>query len=119
MLWDLYDFLIVRPLQNLYLNGPEVFGVGFWQGKKTSEICHSVTSYTEVFWKKNTDQCAEIVQQKFQSFFITVQTVIYFFLLYHLLKNSARLTVFLLYRRLIHKPNLELDTPTTKKIMQP
>jgi hypothetical protein len=87
----IYNSVIIQPLQRLYLFGPEFMQFGFWSGKTPSEICQSVTTYSESFWLANADQCEDIIEKKFLSFRVTVEVIVYFAILYQLAKNGSKI----------------------------
>ena len=81
---NLYSVLIVEPIKKLYLNGPMLGMFGFWGGKHKAEICHLLTSIDSRFWINNSRDCDILIEDRFQAFKVTAETVIYFLLLYQL-----------------------------------
>jgi hypothetical protein len=77
--------VVVAPLKQLYFQGPVLHGYGFWGGVATEDMCASMTpGTTAAFWFKNKDDCSHLVDLHFQSFLISVQTIIYLVTLYKL-----------------------------------
>ena len=107
----IYQTIIVNPLWKLYFYGPSVMQVGFWGGKHPSEICQTVTTYSEVFWRDNVEQCQDIIKAKFMSFRVTVEVVVYFALLYHLTKKASNLCILLFCRCRRIKEKLQSPRP--------
>jgi hypothetical protein len=79
---EIYKTFITRPLKQLFLYGPTVYSVGFWGGKRESEICREVTGHSQLFWEMNASECTELVESRFQAFKITWEVMVYFFFLY-------------------------------------
>lgn len=100
-MWSfLYNLTVISPLRRLYLNGPEFFGCGFWSGKSSTVICQTLTAGgvgSTKFWENNPLECYEIINQKFNAFLATFETVVYFGLLYFGLRSVCKFTVFLVY----------------------
>jgi hypothetical protein len=94
----LYNKSIVLPLRKLYLFGPSVMQIGFWGGQPNSQICQSITTYSELFWQSNLQQCEDIIENKFTAFRVTIEVVTYFLFLYHISKGLLVLITFLLCR---------------------
>jgi hypothetical protein len=87
----LYGRFILTPLARLYLWGPNIGGWGFWEGLEMHDICAQQTHYSSEFWKQHPYACAEIVTKKFYSLLIVIQTLVYFIVLYCIVKFIYRL----------------------------
>jgi len=81
----IYYYIIVFPLAKLYLWGPSFGGWGFWGGMDMAEICAQKTTLSSEFWKRNPEECAEIVSKQFYSMTILIETIVYFYLLIQVL----------------------------------
>jgi hypothetical protein len=81
-MWLVIDALIKTPLRLFYMFGPASFGM--WEGKEEEDICARVSGVESSFWKIHRYQCEHLIDTKFNSFFITIQIGMYFFLLYKL-----------------------------------
>lgn len=80
---NVYNQLITAQLRDLYFNGPNFGGVGFWAGKEEAEICHELSPLSSVsFWRSHRDECVNQIENKFHTFVYTVNIAIYFFFLY-------------------------------------
>lgn len=88
---NLYHTFIVQPLRRLYLFGPSFMQFGFWGGIDQSEICKSVTTYSENFWILNSFQCDDIIEKKFVAFRVSVEIILYFFILYKVARQVNNL----------------------------
>jgi hypothetical protein len=86
---SLYENIIVYPLHKLYIYGPNVMQIGFWGGQPKSQICQSITTYSEVFWQQNLPECEDLIENKFTAFRVTVEISLYFFVLYQLTKGIS------------------------------
>lgn len=76
MVWNFFGI----PLKLLYFNGPCFMGIGFWQGKNEIDICSEITGISSSFWIQNKNQyeaCINLVEAKFNSFFISIIIIIY------------------------------------------
>lgn len=75
-----YVACFVNPLFKLYMHGPSLWGVGFWEGRSSSEICTLVTGNgNQVFWLENVDECRTLIQRKFNSFEMMIKLILYFY----------------------------------------
>jgi hypothetical protein len=70
-------------LMALYRHAPAVGGIGGWSGFTLTQICARLSGQSESFWSHHTIECEEMVDSRLQSFLITGQTLLYFFLLFH------------------------------------
>lgn len=115
-----YECIIVNPLRKLYLVGPAVWNVGFWGGLGKTEICQIVSPVSHSFWDHNADQCAALVETKFNSFRISLEIVAYFILLYQVYRmlmqirwssalSMALLTLRKVFHKVFHKPKLCIE----------
>jgi hypothetical protein len=68
----------------LYLNAPAVGQFGGWQGYTALQICGRLSGQQEVFWAAHPDECEAMVSGRFYSFVVTVQILLYFFVMYRL-----------------------------------
>ena len=83
---SLYRILIITPLARLYLKGPSYL---FWGNLPLSHICSFLTKTTVDFWEKNDinrEECVQMVSNHFNTYLIVLETLVYFFLFYLLLK---------------------------------
>ena len=95
----IYQWVIIRPLRRLYIYGPSFMEYGFWGGRSSSQICQSITTYSEAFWQSNVSACEDIIETKFRAFHITVEIIVYFMLLYQLAKVTGLLCRILVCRQ--------------------
>jgi len=79
----LYDVFIMKPLRNIYFNGPSLFG--FWEGKESTDICAAITGVSATFWVSNTEECNHVLAQKIQAFVTGGVFLLYLLFIYHLL----------------------------------
>lgn len=78
--------MIVKPLANLYLKGPTFFG--FWGGMDLVDICQHLSNNSPSRHFANadgspTDQCLEMINNKFYSWIIMAYTLIYMYMLFY------------------------------------
>jgi hypothetical protein len=79
-LYRMFLFFIVMPLFYVYVNGPSIYGVGFWRGKSFPDICSSVTSVQASFWTEsqvNASECEMIVLREFTSILVGFSAAVY------------------------------------------
>lgn len=83
----IWEPFFVNPLKRLYFHGPDniVFGLGFWQGVSQSEICAKIKNTSERTWEKLPQECELLTDQLFQSFLVTIETLLWFYLLIQIL----------------------------------
>ena len=82
-----YHELILRPLKTVYIYGPECHGLGFWAGKTNAQICASLTGTAETFWNNNVPECTDLIDQKFYSLQVTIESIFYFTALFYIAKT--------------------------------
>ena len=73
------NYLFVRPLANLYLDGPAA--LGFWGGVAMPDICAQLTNTNSQFWTssaENMRECEAHVERHFNSWMVLTTTVTYF-----------------------------------------
>ena len=112
----LLNMLFVRPLAQLYLDGPTA--LGFWGGRPMQDICAHLTNTDANFWlasDRNVAECHAHVERHFNSWVVLVSTSAYFgaasALAYALLCRRARPEAQIIYLQNNH-PAAE---PATKK----
>lgn len=64
--------IIEYPLREIYFKGPNLKGLGFWEGKENTVICSELTSVSEQVWLENQFACDEIVDKNYESFKVLV-----------------------------------------------
>jgi hypothetical protein len=94
--WGHYFF--TQPLEQLYLHGPSIYGVGFWQGKDAYTICSEISGphVTEKFWMMNPLECDLLIQKRTSTFIINIILILYVYVLirvFHSLINCFTYTV--------------------------
>ena len=65
-------FIFEAPLLTLYLQGPSLFGYGFWEGKPFNEICAHLTGINASYWSesRNDGECIALIERKFNAFLV-------------------------------------------------
>lgn len=78
------DLVILRPLRNLYFDGPTILGVGFWEKLPQKDICSRLTGVSATFWDKAdaSKECKDLVSRKFDTFIVGAFTVGYIWVVY-------------------------------------
>ena len=82
---ELMFVLLLQPLRLLYLYGPSINGVGFWEGLPIADICSRLTHVDATFWLQQPDnltQCTELIDRKIYAMFTLIWVVGYVLLLY-------------------------------------
>jgi hypothetical protein len=97
----IYGHLILHPLRKIYEFGPDLHGFGFWGGKSPAQICAAISGTAELFWLHNLDDCLEIIDTKFYSVQVTMESVVYFILLFSVIQ--------FLYQRLCERMHVRND----------
>lgn len=72
--------MIMNPLYIIYRKGPRVNGFGFWEGKSNEEICSILTNTRNDIWLNNHNDCIEIINRNYDSFVISIYTLLIVFL---------------------------------------
>lgn len=70
--------LIEAPLLRVYLDGPDVLGVGFWAGQDQSQVCSHLTKVPSDHWDKHPYECEELIHKRFHSYVILLYVLLYF-----------------------------------------
>jgi hypothetical protein len=63
-----YSYFVWIPMMKLYLQGPSLGNLGFWQGKSKRDICATITAIDAEFWTENMDKCNQTILRKIESF---------------------------------------------------
>ena len=86
MLSSLYEFLIIRPLRYVYMNGPIYLNFGGWEGQSIYSICSQMSPQEESFWYNHESECIQIIDKKFYSYVSIIEITLYFYILHLLFK---------------------------------
>ena len=70
----------------LYFHGPQIGGIGFWEGLSLYEICARLTNVPELHWTLHSGECAGLIERKFNSFLIPCYFILYISMLATLLR---------------------------------
>jgi hypothetical protein len=82
----LLNVLVVAPLNSLYFRGPQLNGYGFWGGATAETICAAMLPGSQAsFWAVHADECHALLYQRFDSFCVAVQTVVYMLFMFKLI----------------------------------
>lgn len=82
-----FRFIFYYPLQTLYLKGPSYGNFGFWNGKSSSDICSQITNVPSSLWESSQllqNECKDLIQKNFNSFYVTIISIFYFYVLFGL-----------------------------------
>lgn len=77
ILTTLLAFILDRPLYELYMFGPSLWGYGFHEGKEHSLICAEYTGITQTHWIINAVECEALIMRKFNALLITLHFTMY------------------------------------------
>ena len=94
---SLFHFIFKTPLFKLYMKGPAI--IGCWENSKYPDICSRLTGSSANFWFQNIVECEQIIQNKFESYFIFASLLIYLLVLY-------KIIYILWWRYFVYKPLL-------------
>jgi hypothetical protein len=78
----LYTNLFVRPLAELYMKGPKLFGMGMWEGMDPIDICAEISGFPSSHWAMHEEECLEKIRSKFESVVVVVWTTLVLLILY-------------------------------------
>ena len=73
----LLAYVLDRPLFELYMFGPALWGYGFHEGKSQSLICAEYTGIAQIHWLDNTQECETLIMRKFNALLVTIHFAIY------------------------------------------
>jgi hypothetical protein len=88
-LWALL-MLLCYPLLSVYLNGPNMWGVGFWEGRSFAGICEQLTGVDAEHWLQNDYVCYDLIMRRFHSYFIMLFAGVHALLLFYSLARILR-----------------------------
>mgnify|MGYP000738782864 CR=1 FL=1 len=103
-----FDLLVIKPLRNLYFEGPTILGIGFWEKLPHKDICSRLTGVSATFWDKNeaSRECKELLTR-----IVGLFTLAYVWGTYKILS-------FLLFRLLVLRPiTLEIKEELKKVLL--
>ena len=84
---DMYAALVWQPLKRLYLLGPSVLGLGFWEGQSTEDICAQLSTAPSSFWVAHLDECQALIDRHLRSFVVMAEVGGYAVLGYRLFSS--------------------------------
>jgi hypothetical protein len=86
VLADWGTYLFISPLEQLYIHGPNIFGVGFWQGRELSAICAEISGphVTQSFWAANPYDCEQMIGKRVDTFIVNVKLFLYAYIILRL-----------------------------------
>jgi hypothetical protein len=70
-------FVLDRPLFQLFMFGPALWGWGFHEGKEHSLICAEYTGITELHWLQAPYECEALIMRKFNALLVTLHFSLY------------------------------------------
>lgn len=65
--------LLICPFRYIYIRGPAIKGVGFWENLNKLDICSALTKVPVSHWQNsqsNIDECDQLIDRKVESFMI-------------------------------------------------
>jgi len=78
--------LLISPFRYIYIRGPAVKGIGFWENLNKSDICSSLTKIPVSHWQissDNIEECDKLIDRKVESFMIGFFLLFFTLLLYY------------------------------------
>jgi hypothetical protein len=88
---QLHALLLEQPLRQLYFKGPAL--LGFWSGLNNADICTALNPGTSaLFWTSHAtteEQCSTLVEQRFHAFFVSINVILYAYVVYRLVTTLA------------------------------
>ena len=83
--------IVGMPMYAVFRHGPAF--AGCWQGRPDEDICAELTNTEASFWKINDEQCAEIINRKFNSFYVVASAAGYAYFMITALNLSMRMAI--------------------------
>lgn len=77
VLTTLLSFVLDRPLFELYMFGPSLWGWGFHEGRDHSLICAEYTGVPELHWLSAPIECEALIMRKFNALLVTLHFALY------------------------------------------
>lgn len=74
-IYYLYNKILREPFFIFYLKGPHI--IGCWEGIDLINICSQLSGTTAHFWITNMDECNVMINNKFESYYILLITILY------------------------------------------
>lgn len=85
-----YSFVsqfMIAPLHALYFRGPTLNGFGFWGGAAPETICAGLLPGSQAsFWSLHMNECHVLLTQRFDAFYVAIQTCFYVFFILKLVQ---------------------------------
>ena len=72
------------PFFKFYIKGPKILGC--WESRQYEDICSSLTGNPAEFWKLNNAECSDIINNKFESYYILFTTICYTLVIYKIIQ---------------------------------
>lgn len=88
-----YEWLVTRPLRELFMKGPPLGAFGFWMSMKESDICAAMTRTTSELWDENPAHCRDVIESRFESVHVVVRTFMTWLTLFMLANAVLRQAV--------------------------
>lgn len=92
LLSGIADLFLSAPLRALFRKGPS--WLGGWQGRDQADMCAEMTNSPATFWIAHELECTDLVEKKFQSYQIVVQTLAYAYLVFTMAGLIVRACIF-------------------------
>ncbi len=83
----IYSFIIMI-FRYIYVKGPAIKGIGFWENQNEEDICAEITKVSASHWKItdiNYQECQKLINRKVESFMIGSFLLFSLFLLYYIM----------------------------------
>lgn len=86
---------IIRPIVLIFLWFPNFYGIGFYSGQTSEDICASLTAIPATNWSNIYFKplCYELIAKKFDVFYYTTSITIYFLFLIWSLKKILKFVI--------------------------
>ena len=92
----LFESFIVSPVRKMFLHGPA--SLGCWAGQTVEDICSQLTQTPSYFWATHEEECQNLIEQRFTTFLVSTQTLLYFITLYKCLGAVCEIATVTIFR---------------------
>lgn len=68
----LFHCVFLSWIEFIYLNGPILYGIGFWNGRHFSDICSALSNVAASHWLDHESECLHLINRQVLSIAIVI-----------------------------------------------
>lgn len=82
MMKRFFDATLVRLMTKIYLEGPYLWGYGFWGGRAPADICAQTTNIPSLHWFNHPEECWALIDKNVTAICIGIGLITCFLMIY-------------------------------------